>query len=40
MNIWLAGGAALHKRDYTLSVDNSFSLSAFGETQEKNCFRC
>ena len=36
MDILLEGGAALQKRDYTLLVDQSQSMSEFEETEEKS----
>ncbi len=36
MDILLEGGAALQKRDYTLLVDQSFSMSEFEDSEEKS----
>jgi hypothetical protein len=36
MDILLEGGAALQKRDYTLIIDQSFSMSAFEDSEERS----
>jgi hypothetical protein len=36
MDILLEGGAALQKRDYTLIVDQSFSMATFEDSEEKS----